>query len=104
MTKIFADPFSNRKILDLSQEYSELRRLRTRVRSAEEKINKTRVNDAVETILIAEEKDVGRIARRKLANYLSLLASTGKTDEQLLIFGTAYLNEIREPDSRYSGC
>jgi hypothetical protein len=104
MTQIFADPFSNRKIFDLSHEYSELQRLRTQVQDAEEKINKTRVHDAVETILIAEEKDVSRIVRKKLANYLNLLVSTGKTDEQLLIFGTAYLNEIREPDSRYSGC
>jgi hypothetical protein len=104
MTQILVDPFSNRKILDLSQEYSELQRLRTQVQNAEEKISRTRVHDAVETILMAEEKDVSRTARKKLANYLSLLVSTGKTDEQLLIFGTAYLNEIREPDSRYSGC
>lgn len=44
------------------------------------------------------------MTQEKLLNYIRLLASTGKTDEQLLAFGTAYLREILEPDSRYSGC
>ncbi len=95
---MFANPSSDRrKIFDLSHEWSELQHLRTQVRNA------TRVKDAVEAIL-KEEEDVGRTARERLVNYLSLLLPTGKTDSQLLIFGTAYLNEIREPDSRYSGC
>jgi hypothetical protein len=39
-----------------------------------------------------------------MSNYISLLASTGKTDEQLLQLGKAYLKEIQNPDPRYSGC
>jgi len=36
--------------------------------------------------------------------YLKLLASTGKTEEQLLQLGSAYLKETLSPDPRYSGC
>jgi hypothetical protein len=104
MTKTFVDPNSNRKIFDLSREYSELQRLRTEVRNAEAKKNKTRVDHAVEIIMKAENKDTDSAAREKLANYLDLLVSTDTTDRQLLIFGIAYLNEIREPNLRYSGC
>jgi hypothetical protein len=104
MTKTFLDPNSNRKIFDLSREYSELQHLRTQVRNAEAKNNKTRVDHAVEIIMKAEDKDTDSAAREKLANYLDLLVSTDTTDRQLLIFGIAYLNEIREPNSRYSGC
>ena len=61
------------------------------------------MNDIVEKVLNAYGKDASD-SREKVRNYLSLLASTGKTEEQLLAFGTAYLREILEPDSRYSGC
>jgi hypothetical protein len=36
-------------------------------------------------------------------NYILLLASTGKTEEQLLTFGMAYLKEILEPDPAIRG-
>ena len=42
-------------------------------------------------------------AREKVRNYISLLASTGKTNRQLERFGKAYLKQILEPDPRYSG-
>jgi len=32
-----------------------------------------------------------------------LLASAGKTEEELIAFGTAYLSEILDPEPRYSG-
>jgi hypothetical protein len=38
-----------------------------------------------------------------LLNYVKM-ASTGKNEEQLLPFASAYLREILEPDPRYSGC
>jgi hypothetical protein len=38
-----------------------------------------------------------RLTQEKLLNYIRLLAATGKTDEQLLAFGTAYLQEIWSP-------
>ena len=47
--------------------------------------------------------EVSRLTQEKLLNYIRLLASTGKTEEQLLAFGTGYLREILKPDPRYSG-
>ena len=61
------------------------------------------MNDIVEKVLSSVGQDVSD-AREKLRKYLGLLASAGKTDEELLDFGTAYLKEILEPDARYSGC
>ena len=48
--------------------------------------------------------DVCEIDRQKVRNYIRLLASTGKTDEQLIVLGKAYLDETLKPDRRYSGC
>jgi hypothetical protein len=48
--------------------------------------------------------EVSGLIQERLLNYIRMLASAGKTDEQLLAFGTAYLREILEPDPRYSGC
>ena len=61
------------------------------------------MNEIVEKILIGYAGDVND-ARAMVKRYLSLLASAGKTEEQLLVIGTAYLKEMLEPDSRYSGC
>lgn len=58
----------------------------------------------VESVVSSYNGEVSGMTQEKLLNYIRLLASTGKTDEQLLAFGTAYLREILEPDSRYSGC
>jgi hypothetical protein len=48
--------------------------------------------------------DVCEVDRQKVRNYIRLLASTGKTDEQLIVLGKAYLDETLKPDRRYSGC
>ena len=61
------------------------------------------MNDILEKVLSSSGKDVNG-ARENVRHYLELLASTGKTEQQLLAFGTAYLKEILEPDPRYSGC
>jgi hypothetical protein len=61
------------------------------------------MNDLVEKILSSYGEDVSDL-REKVRNYLNLLASTGKTERQLVAYGAAYLKEIAEPDSRYSGC
>jgi hypothetical protein len=61
------------------------------------------MNDIVEKVLSSYGNDVSN-AREKLKSYLGLLASAGKSDEQLLTFGAAYLKEILDPDPRYSGC
>jgi hypothetical protein len=62
------------------------------------------MKDIVERILHSCDREVARSARRKINNYIDLLASTGKTDEQLVALGAAYLKELLEPDPCYSGC
>jgi len=61
------------------------------------------MNDILEKVLSSSGEDVDG-ARENVRHYLELLASTGKTEQQLLAFGMAYLKEILEPDPRYSGC
>ena len=61
------------------------------------------MNDILDEVLSSYGDDVNG-ARERVRGYLNLLASTGKTEQQLLAFGTAYLKEILEPDPRYSGC
>jgi hypothetical protein len=61
------------------------------------------MDDILEKVLSSYGEGVNG-AREKVRNYLNLLASTGKTEQQLLAFGAAYLKEILEPDPRYSGC
>ncbi len=62
------------------------------------------MNEIVERVLSSADPSVGFEAREKVRNYISLLASTGKTTHQLERFGRAYLQEILKPDPRYSGC
>jgi hypothetical protein len=61
------------------------------------------MDDIVERVLNSYGGDVSTI-REKVSSYLSLLASAGKTDEELFAIGSAYLKEVLEPDPRYSGC
>ena len=103
MTRIFDTRYAHRKIIDLSQQYSELQRLRDKVRSAEAKLNGMRLDDLVQAILKSHDQDL-MSTRKKLTNYLRLLLSTDMNDKQLVVFGRAYVKELREPDSRYSGC
>ena len=58
----------------------------------------------VNHVVSSFDREVSGPARDRLLNYIRLLASTGKTDEQLLALGAAYLREVVEPDRRYSGC
>jgi hypothetical protein len=62
------------------------------------------VNDIVDSVLGSYGRAVSEPARDKLLNYVRLLASTGKSEDQLLTLGSAYLREMLEPDRRYSGC
>jgi hypothetical protein len=61
------------------------------------------LHDIVDSVVNSYDGEVSRPNQEKLMNYMSLLASTGKTEEQLLAYGTAYLREILKPDPRYSG-
>ena len=58
----------------------------------------------VDNVVSSYGGEVSETTQERLLNYVRLLASTGKTDDQLLAFGMAYLREILEPDPRYSGC
>ena len=62
------------------------------------------LKNIIDSVLSSCGYEVSGPTQEKLLNYIRLLASTGKTDEQLLSFGTAYLKEILDPDPRYSGC
>jgi hypothetical protein len=61
------------------------------------------MDSIIDSVVSSFGREVCGVAEEKLLNYIRLLASTGKTDEQLLTFGTAYLREILEPDPRYTG-
>jgi hypothetical protein len=61
------------------------------------------LDNIVNSVVNSYGGEVSGLTQEKLLNYIRLLASTGKTEEQLLAFGTAYLREIMEPDPRYSG-
>ena len=62
------------------------------------------MNAVLERIFRSLDRDPGEANRRKVRNYVYLLASAGKTDEQLVELGRAYLDEKQNPDHRYSGC
>jgi hypothetical protein len=61
------------------------------------------MNEIVERVLSSASHSVGSDTREKVRNYISLLASTGKTERQLVHLGIAYLKEMSAPDPRYSG-
>jgi hypothetical protein len=62
------------------------------------------MNDLVDRVVSFHGRNVSEPTQAKLFNYINLLAAAGKTPDELLAFGEAYLNEISEPDPRYSGC
>ena len=61
------------------------------------------VDNIVNRVVNSYRGEVSGLTQERLLNYIRLLASTGKTDEQLVAFGRAYLREILQPDPRYSG-
>lgn len=62
------------------------------------------MNDIAEAVIRSFDREVDEAAHGKVRNYIGLLASAGKSEEQLLALGKAYLDEIQHPDRRYSGC
>ncbi len=49
--------------------------------------------------------DLDAQSRAKIVRYLETLRSAGNRDEQqLATFGLAYLEQLFNPDPRYSGC
>lgn len=43
-------------------------------------------------------------SREKVSRYIEILASTGQHADQLTDYGRAYLQELKNPDPKYSGC
>lgn len=61
-------------------------------------------DDIVYRVVSSSGCAVSMPTQHKLSKYLRLLASTGKSEEQLVRLGSAYLKETLDPDPRYSGC
>ena len=61
------------------------------------------VDNIVNSVVSSYGGEVSGLSQERLLNYIRLLASTGKTEDQLFTFGTAYLMELLEPDPRYTG-
>lgn len=64
------------------------------------------MSEIVDGILRASGRsDLDAQSRAKIMRYLETLKSTGNRDEQQLkTFGLAYLDQLFNPDPRYSGC
>ena len=57
----------------------------------------------VDSVLGCFGHEITGETKEKLLGYMRLLASTGQTNDQLVMFGCAYLHEISAPDPRYTG-
>jgi hypothetical protein len=57
----------------------------------------------VDSVLGCFGHEITGETKEKLLGYIRLLASTGQTNDQLVMFGCAYLHEISAPDPRYTG-
>jgi hypothetical protein len=60
------------------------------------------MSDVVEGVIAAYGRELDQESRAKIQRYLETLSSTGKTD--LTIYGLAYLEQLHNPDPRYTGC
>jgi hypothetical protein len=61
-------------------------------------------DDIVDRIVSSSGCVVSMPTHDRLLKYLRLMASTGKSEEQLVKLGSAFLKETLDPDPRYSGC
>lgn len=62
------------------------------------------MSDIVDDVVRSHGRDPGDEVVRRVRNYITLLASTGKSEQELFALGQAYLDEALRPDPRYSGC
>jgi hypothetical protein len=63
------------------------------------------MNELIDSILKTCGRDVDTESRAKISQYLQTLSSTGTRDrQQLLTYGLAYLDQLHNPDPRYTGC
>jgi hypothetical protein len=57
------------------------------------------LNDILETY----GRELDADSQAKMARYLETLTSAGRRDD-LATYGLAYLEQLRNPDPRYTGC
>jgi hypothetical protein len=63
------------------------------------------MTELVDTILKSYSGDLDADSRAKIIRYLETLTSAGKRDsQQLTHYGLAYLEQLHNPDPRYTGC
>lgn len=64
------------------------------------------MTEIVDGILrVSGRSDLDAQSRAKIMRYLETLKSAGNRDEQqLTTFGLAYLDQLFNPDPRYTGC
>ena len=62
------------------------------------------MGEIVEGVLSAYGRELDPESLAKISRYLELLSSTGQTAQQLKAYGLAYLENLHNPDPRYSGC
>jgi hypothetical protein len=62
------------------------------------------MDQIVQTVIESAGSEVGPFTYLKLSDYMSLMASVGKTNDELVVLGKAYLAQFQNPDRRYSGC
>ena len=61
------------------------------------------MSSLIEGIVAAYGRELDPVSRDKIARYLETLSSAGK-NEDLMAYGLAYLEQLHNPDPRYSGC
>jgi hypothetical protein len=61
------------------------------------------MTELVDSILKAYGRELDAESRAKIGRYLETLASAGKKDD-LTACGLAYLEQLYNPDPRYTGC
>jgi hypothetical protein len=61
------------------------------------------MTELVDSILKAYGRELDAESLTKIKRYLETLSSTGKKDD-LTAYGLAYLEQLHNPDPRYTGC
>jgi hypothetical protein len=61
------------------------------------------LTEILSDILETYGRELDQESRAKMTRYLETLTSTGKRDD-LATYGLAYLEQLKNPDPRYTGC
>ena len=61
------------------------------------------MREVIDRVIAAYGRELNADARKKIKRYLETLSSAGKNDD-LTVYGLAYLEQLHNPDPRYTGC